>query len=357
MPPPTSGTALPTVKSLQDCADYHQVFEPYLPQLYTLPDRIFATLSDVDGLKDIYTSTNPAISGLAFAIALMPVFLLVSEINRNFSQVDRVWSLLPTVYHAHYALWARMNGMDTQKVDNVLAFSVVWSLRLTFNYWRKGGYEIGSEDYRWNIIKDKIGAFGLFILNIVFISSVQSVLLWAVTAPAYILLLSTRLSPSMQTPDYVISRAMIGLVILEFFADNQMWNFQQAKKQYQKTAQVPKGSGFTRAQLDRGFITTGLWRFSRHPNFAAEQAIWLCLYAWGCVASETYFNWSVAGVAGYMLVFAGSTPLTERISAGKYPDYKVYQQRVGRFIPSLFFGKSWDEAEMERSSKVNGGKR
>ncbi|KAI7119563.1 hypothetical protein KC337_g14468, partial [Hortaea werneckii] len=32
--------------------------EPYLPQLYTLPDRIFATLSDVDGLKDIYTSTN-----------------------------------------------------------------------------------------------------------------------------------------------------------------------------------------------------------------------------------------------------------------------------------------------------------
>ena len=167
--------ALPTVKSLQDCADYHQVFEPYLPQLYTLPDRIFATLSDVDGLKDIYTSTNPAISGLAFAIALMPVFLLVSEINRNFSQVDRVWSLLPTVYHAHYALWARLNDMDTQKVDNVLAFSVVWSLRLTFNYWRKGGYEIGSEDYRWNIIKDKIGAFGLFILNIIFISSVQSV--------------------------------------------------------------------------------------------------------------------------------------------------------------------------------------
>ncbi|KAI7347082.1 hypothetical protein KC336_g22772, partial [Hortaea werneckii] len=54
MPPPTSGMALPTVKSLQDCADYHQVLEPYLPQLYTLPDRIFATLSDVDGLKDIY---------------------------------------------------------------------------------------------------------------------------------------------------------------------------------------------------------------------------------------------------------------------------------------------------------------
>ncbi|OTA23783.1 hypothetical protein BTJ68_13941 [Hortaea werneckii EXF-2000] len=274
--------------------------------------------------------TNPAISGLAFAIALM-------------LQVDRVWSLLPTVYHAHYALWARLNGMDTQKVDNVLAFSV--------------DTRLGSEDYRWNIIKDKIGAFGLFILNIVFISSVQSVLLWAVTAPAYILLLSTRLSPSMQTPDYVISRAMIALVILEFFADNQMWNYQQAKKQYQKTAQVPKGSGFTVLSSTGGFITTGLWRFSRHPNFAAEQAIWLCLYAWGCVASETYFNWSVAGVAGYMLVFAGSTPLTERISAGKYPDYKVYQQRVGRFIPSLFFGKSWDEAEMEKSSKVNGGKR
>lgn len=173
--PPPAGAAMPVVKSFHDCADYSTALEPYLPQLYRLPSQIFDSIADTDALKHIYTSTNPAISGLAFAIALMPVFLLVSEINKNYSQVDRVWSILPTVYHAHYALWARLNGLESTKLDNVLAFSVIWSLRLTFNYWRKGGYEIGSEDYRWNIIKDKIGTAGLFVLNVIFISSVQSV--------------------------------------------------------------------------------------------------------------------------------------------------------------------------------------
>lgn len=27
----------------------------------------------------------------------------------------------------------------------------VLQIRLTFNYWRKGGYQIGSEDYRWYV--------------------------------------------------------------------------------------------------------------------------------------------------------------------------------------------------------------
>lgn len=29
------------------------------------------------------------------------------------------------------------------------AMLTMLQIRLTFNYWRKGGYQIGSEDYRW----------------------------------------------------------------------------------------------------------------------------------------------------------------------------------------------------------------
>jgi len=173
--PPTVGTALPVIRTLADCADFSKTVEPYLPQLYTLPNQIAASITDLDALKHIYTSTNPLISGLAFSIALFPIFLVVSEINKNYSQVDRVWSILPTLYHAHYAIWARLNGLPTQKVDNVLAFSVIWTSRLTYNYWRKGGYQVGSEDYRWALIKDKIGGVAFFILNILFTSSLQSV--------------------------------------------------------------------------------------------------------------------------------------------------------------------------------------
>lgn len=149
--------------------------QPYLPQLYALPGSIIENISDLEGLKSIYATTNPAISGLAFSIALFPIFLVLSEVNRNWSQVDRVWSILPAIYHVHYAYWARCNGLSTQRIDNVLIFSVIWSIRLTFNYWRRGGYQIGSEDYRWSLIKEKIGQPAFFLLNVLFTSSIQSV--------------------------------------------------------------------------------------------------------------------------------------------------------------------------------------
>lgn len=166
----------------------------------------------------------------------------------------------------------------------------------------------------------------------------------AVTTPTYLLLLTSRLSPDMSTTEVVFARALIVLIVTEFIADNSQWNYHAAKAEYAKTAKPP--TGYTRAQLDRGFNTTGMFKYSRHPNFAAEQAVWVTLYAWGAYATGEWANWTAAGMASYLGVFAGSTPLTEYISSGKYPEYKVYQQRVGKFLPWPF-GKGWDEKEME----------
>lgn len=48
-------------------------------------------------------------------------------------------------------------------------------MRLSFNYWRKGGYSIGSEDYRWELLREKIPRPLFFIFNVLFISLAQSV--------------------------------------------------------------------------------------------------------------------------------------------------------------------------------------
>lgn len=100
--------------------------------------------------------------------------------------------------------------------------------------------------------------------------------------------------------------------------------------------------------MDRGFCTTGLWKYSRHPNFAAEQSIWVILYAWGCYQSQTYYNWTAGGMISYLLVFQGSTPITEYISSSKYPEYAQYKKKVGRFLPSIFGG--WNEAQAEQTA-------
>jgi len=260
------------------------------------------------------------------------VVLVVSEFNRNYSQVDRLWSLLPAIYNIHYTLWAHMAGLPAQKLDHIMAITTLWSIRLTFNYWRKGGYSIGSEDYRWEVLKPVLGPTLMFTFNVLFISLAQNLLLFAITTPTYIVLLVSRLNgDEMGTVDNVFSRLMFFLVVVEFFADQQQWNFQQAKKTYQKTTKpVAK---FSREVLNRGFVTSGLWAYSRHPNFAAEQAFWICLYQWGCFQTEVYANWTCLGAIGYLMLFQASTWFTERISAEKYSDYKAYQKSVGKFVP------------------------
>ena len=164
--------------------------------------------------------------------------------------------------------------------------------------------------------------------------------------PTYVILLVSQLLPEESSiADIVFTRVLIGLVLVEFFADQQQWKFQQAKKEYQATAKAPHK--FEAEDLDRGFVVTGLWSWSRHPNFAAEQAIWVVLYQYGCYLTDTYFNWTAVGAIGYLILFQASTWFTELISAGKYKDYREYQMRVGKFLPRLSLDPKGEQAAVQ----------
>ena len=108
-------------------------------------------------------------------------------------------------------------------------------------------------------------------------------------------------------------------------------DYHEAKREYKVSSKV--SGGFKQADLDRGFLTSGLWGFSRHPNFAAEQSIWFLFYQWSCFASNNLYSWLAVGPVFLIMLFQGSTWLTELITAGKYSEYSTYQQRVGMFVP------------------------
>lgn len=208
---------------------------------------------------------------------------------------------------------------------------------MTYNYYRKGGYSIGSEDYRWEVVKEYAGPAAFFIFNIIFICLAQCLLLLSVTTPTYVLLLTGRLAsnssatPSWTVQDTVAAGLMVVAISISYVADQQQWDFHLAKSQYKKTAKVP--TGYKRADLDRGFLSSGLWAYSRHPNFTAEQSVWVALYLWSCLATETWYNWTCIGALAYLFLFQASTWLTELLSSKKYPDYKLYQRSVGKFLP------------------------
>jgi steroid 5-alpha reductase family enzyme len=218
------------------------------------------------------------------------------------------------------------------------------------------------------VLREKINPALFFLFNVAFISLAQSILLFMISTPTYVILLTARFGEAMNTSDIIYARVLMGLVLIEFFADQQQWSiyhfpvsnpqytyylpadYQNAKKEYQKTAKVPHK--FDQEDLDRGFVVTGLWSWSRHPNFAAEQAIWVVLYQWGCWSSDVMYNWTFAGAMSYLILFQASTWFTELITAGKYPEYAEYQKRVGKFIPRLSTDLPGDFSDQKAQPKV-----
>lgn len=124
--------SLPVINSLADCTDLRTSVLPYIHQLYGLHQHVLHAISSRHALMELYISTNPLVSAFAFSLLLAPLFLLFSELNKNYSQVDRFWSILPTVYNAHFVIFAHMKGLPTQRLDTLLALSVLWSVRLPF---------------------------------------------------------------------------------------------------------------------------------------------------------------------------------------------------------------------------------
>lgn len=130
--------------------------------------------------------------------------------------------------------------------------------------------------------------------------------------------------------DAFIAITFVGFVVIETIADQQQWNYQTEKSRRKNAGEELEG------EFAAGFIRTGLWGKVRHPNYAAEQTIWITFYFFSVAATARYINWSMAGCLLLIILFQSSSNFSEAISAEKYPLYKDYQQRVGRFFPKLF---------------------
>lgn len=254
----------------------------------------------------------------------------LGEITRNNSQVDKIWSLLPIVY-----CWiiAAKGGMHPRLVV-MAVLATLWGLRLTYNFARKGAYKLrfweGEEDYRWEKVRalpflQNRGVWMAF--DLFFISGYQNALILMLTFPALVSMGSTAPFGVM---DAVAAVLMFGFILYETIADEQQWAFQTKKwsmiKSGKKLEELP-------TPYNKGFNTIGLWSVSRHPNYMAEQAIWVSLYLFSIGAGVGIINWSMIGALLLIVLFTASTNLVEGISSDKYPEYTNYCKKVNKFFP------------------------
>lgn len=301
--------------------------------------------------------------------------------------------------------------------------SVLWGARLSYNFARKGGYAWGAEDYRWPHVRSRINNEFLFqCLNVVFISGFQNILLFLLALPAYHVAVEAAKAPHvpLRVWDVIVGLLWVAMLLVETVADEQQWRFygQRAKWRKQRGIEVgpagvvkytpkaaaagaarPQGASDEKADergasvrarknkpaqqaasgrnsgnnseseipdptgdLARGFSTHGLFAWSRHPNYAAEIAMWwlFALVALGpeignpeCIIPESASgHWYSAvekllfpcknhppviilGALLLNILFVASSLFSESITLSKYPAYGLYQEAVARFVPSL----------------------
>lgn len=252
---------------------------------------------------------------------------IVGELTGNNSQVDKLWSILPMVYAwigAHY-------GDYSPRLVLMASLVSLWGIRLTYNFSRHGGFTWkfweGHEDYRWEVLRQKPEfqpRWKWTLFNLFFICGYQQTLVLLFTLPIVVALQFN--DTPLSAADWGVASLMLFFIIYEAIADQQQWDFQSEKWRRIKNHEELTGD------YKKGFLDKGLWAYSRHPNYLAEQALWVCFYLFSITASGQWFNWSIAGCLLLLVLFQGSSSFSEEISAAKYPEYASYQERVPRFI-------------------------
>jgi steroid 5-alpha reductase family enzyme len=260
---------------------------------------------------------GPLLVCLVICAAITLATWIASIATREYSWVDRIWSIAPIVYVWVFAV---ASGFDGRLVLMAVLVSA-WGIRLTFNFARKGGYRPGGEDYRWAVLRGRMSRAGFATFNLLFISIYQNAVILLFCLPAATVFVAD--GAPLGAADAVLAVVFLALLVGETAADQQQWVFHRWKAAERAAGRTPQP----------GFLQTGLFRFSRHPNFFFEQAQWWVFYGFAVAATGVWLHWSVAGAVLLTTLFIGSTIFTESISRGRYPDYDDYRTRTSPIVP------------------------
>ena len=294
----------------------------------------FVSCVKLDGINVCAQTFDPSVTALWLCLILAVYCLVWSIVGKNCSKVDQIWSITPVLYAWIIYAWPSSHhaGHNT-RLFVVTTIITVWGIRLTYNFWRRGGYGnliTHEEDYRWPILRAWFNnSFLFFIFNVTFIATYQNVLLYLIAMP----LVTVSKGPGeMNIWDWILSALLVGLVIGEATADQQHWEFHKRKN----AVPVAKRSKHADIEISQGFYQSGLFYYSRHPNYFCEQSIWVVVYLFSVTHAQSLaelFNFWGLGATLLVLLFQGSMAFSESVTAQKYPEYKAYQRRTSQCIP------------------------
>jgi steroid 5-alpha reductase family enzyme len=245
-----------------------------------------------------------AFSLAAVIVAAVAVWAL-SVVERDVSIVDVLWGPMFLIASLVFAALVDERG---PRAVLVIALTTVWAMRLSaYIAWRKLGE---PEDRRYQAIRRRNEPhFAFKSLYLVF--GLQAGLAWIVSLP---LLASVGSPGELGALDYAGAAVWITGLAIEAIADWQLARF--------------KADARSRGRV----LDSGLWRYSRHPNYFGEFLIWWGAYlialsagAWWTVLSPLLMSVLLLRVSGVVLL--------EKDIANRRPAYAHYRSRTNAFFP------------------------
>jgi steroid 5-alpha reductase family enzyme len=247
------------------------------------------------------------LEGLCVVVAAGVFTWLASLYKHDVSIVDSVWSLMFIALALHTAM---AMGHWGPRSLLILALVSLWGLRLSiYITWRNWGDE---EDHRYRAIRARNEPhFAYKSLYLIF--GLQALLAWLISLPLHAAIVG---DGALGLLDGL--GAVLWLVGFAFEAGGD-WQLARFKANPANRGKV----------MDRGF-----WRYTRHPNYFGDFAVWWGLYL---IAASAGGWWSFAGpmLMSLLLMRVSGVTLLEKDIGERRPQYADYIKRTNAFFPGL----------------------
>lgn len=250
---------------------------------------------------------HPLLVAAVADLAATVVVFGFSARHRNSSVYDPYWSLAPLPIGLYFGLEAAFSP----RLLIALVLVTVWSVRLTYNWWRRWkGME--DEDWRYVDIAKKTGRL-YWPVSFLGIHLFPTILVYLGCLPLWA---AANAGASLGPLDLLAFLVTIGAILIEAVADRQL----RAHVCSEQRDQI----------LDRG-----LWRYSRHPNYLGELMLWWGLFLFALAAGEGGWWIWLGPLAMTGLFLLVSIPMVEKRSLARRPAYRAYAERTPVLVPLL----------------------
>lgn len=254
-------------------------------------------------------------------IAATVAIFIFSRLYKNSSFYDAYWSVVPPLIALYWALEAtaiEATAIEATAVavDGTRAWLVIvlvwlWGIRLTVN-WATYWPGLEHEDWRYGPIKTNAGKWNA-LADFSAIHLFPTVIVFVACLPIYAAVAMD--ARPLNWLDYAAAAVTALAIIIELLSDIQLHRFLAHRKEGE-------------------IMKTGLWAYSRHPNYFGEWLFWAGLALFGIAAVPSAWWWVLPGSVAMLVMFlVASIPMIDKRSVERRPEYEAHMARVSGFVP------------------------